>query len=107
MPAERVATGRSARPKSAAYHRPVTAPEGIPPDPIELLVDLKSFLGEGPVWDIRTGRVAWVDILAGRLHLTARATGPPSPSSCPRRWVASFRARPAAGSPPWPMGSGP
>jgi sugar lactone lactonase YvrE len=40
--------------------------------PPELLVDFKSFLGEGPVWDARTGRLAWVDILAGRLHLTAR-----------------------------------
>lgn len=100
MPAERVATGRSARPESAAYHRPVTAPGGIPPDPIELLVDFKSFLGEGPVWDVRTGRVAWVDILAGRLHLTQRdgATQTiqlPSPVGClvPRAaggWVAAL-----------------
>ena len=38
----------------------------------EVVVDLGSFLGEGPVWDARIGRIAWVDILAGRLHLTAR-----------------------------------
>ena len=29
-------------------------------------------IGEGPVWDARIGRVAWVDILEGRLYLTAR-----------------------------------
>ncbi len=38
----------------------------------ELLVDLRSFIGEGPVWDPRIERLVWVDILAGRLHLTAR-----------------------------------
>ena len=37
----------------------------------ELIVDAKAFLGEGPVWDARIGRLAWVDILEGRLHLTA------------------------------------
>jgi sugar lactone lactonase YvrE len=42
------------------------------PDPPELLVDLRSFLGEGPVWDARIDRLVWVDILAGRLHLSAR-----------------------------------
>ncbi len=66
----------------------------------ELVVDFKSFLGEGPVWDARIGRVAWVDILAGRLHLTARdgATRTiqlPSPVGClvPRAsggWVAAL-----------------
>jgi sugar lactone lactonase YvrE len=38
----------------------------------ELVVGFGSFLGEGPVWDARIGRIAWVDILEGRLHLTAR-----------------------------------
>ena len=41
-------------------------------DTPELLVDFRSFLGEGPVWDARIDRLVWVDILAGRLHLTAR-----------------------------------
>jgi len=53
----------------------------------ELLVDFKSFLGEGPVWDARIDRVVWVDILAGRLHLTANDGGTttiqlPSPVGC-------------------------
>ena len=37
----------------------------------ELLVDRGCFLGEGPVWDARIDRLIWVDLLAGRLHLTA------------------------------------
>lgn len=41
-------------------------------DTPELLVDFRSFLGEGPVWDARIDRLVWVDILAGRVHLTAR-----------------------------------
>jgi sugar lactone lactonase YvrE len=66
----------------------------------ELVVDFKSFLGEGPVWDARIDRVVWVDILAGRLHLTARDGGTttiqlPSPVGClvPRTaggWVAAL-----------------
>ena len=53
----------------------------------ELLVDSRSFIGEGPVWDRRIDRLAWVDILEGRLHLTARdgATRTiqlPSPVGC-------------------------
>jgi sugar lactone lactonase YvrE len=50
----------------------MTSRDGNEAGEIELLVDFKSFLGEGPVWDARTNVVAWVDILAGRLHLTAR-----------------------------------
>ena len=41
----------------------------------ELIVDARAFLGEGPVWDGRIGRLAWVDILEGRLHLTAHDGG--------------------------------
>jgi sugar lactone lactonase YvrE len=40
------------------------------PDEPELVVDARAFIGEGPVWDPRSGRVAWVDIMEGRLHLT-------------------------------------
>ncbi len=36
----------------------------------ELIAAYGSVVGEGPVWDARIGRVAWVDIPAGRLHLT-------------------------------------
>jgi sugar lactone lactonase YvrE len=66
----------------------------------ELVVGFGSLLGEGPVWDARIGRVAWVDILEGRLHLTApdgetRTIRLPSPvgSIAPRArggWVAAL-----------------
>lgn len=42
---------------------------------VEVLVAAKAELGEGPVWDIRTARLAWVDILGRRIHLTDPATG--------------------------------
>ena len=67
---------------------------------LELLVDSRSFLGEGPVWDARIDRLAWVDIMAGRLHLTApdgdtRTIQLPGPVGClvPRAsggWVAAL-----------------
>ena len=34
----------------------------------ELADDARALLGEGPVWDDRTGRLHWVDILAGLVH---------------------------------------
>lgn len=36
----------------------------------EVLVQGNAELGEGPVWDVRSGRIAWVDILGRRIHLT-------------------------------------
>lgn len=75
-------------------------PDGGHREAIELLADFKSVLGEGPVWDARIDRVAWVDIMAGRLHLTARdgttrSIELPSPVGCvvPRAgggWVAAL-----------------
>lgn len=35
---------------------------------VELLLDTRLELGEGPAWDARAGRLYWVDIHAGRLH---------------------------------------
>jgi sugar lactone lactonase YvrE len=78
----------------------MTAPHGPDTNTVELLADLKSFLGEGPVWDARIGRLASIDIMAGRLNLTA-ADGTtdsidlPSPVGClvPRStggWVAAL-----------------
>jgi sugar lactone lactonase YvrE len=42
---------------------------------VETVVDAGAELGEGPVWDARSGRVAWVDILSRRVHLTDPLTG--------------------------------
>jgi sugar lactone lactonase YvrE len=44
-------------------------------DGIEVVTAVGAELGEGPVWDARSGRVAWVDITARRIHLTDPASG--------------------------------
>ena len=41
---------------------------------VDVVIDLGSRLGEGPLWDHRVGRLAWVDILAGLVHLTDTET---------------------------------
>ncbi len=35
----------------------------------ELVVDARAQLGEGPCWQARTGRLMWVDIEGGKLHV--------------------------------------
>jgi len=35
---------------------------------VELVQDARAELGEGPVWDHRTGELIWVDIMAGVVH---------------------------------------
>lgn len=44
-------------------------------DRVELVVAAGARLGEGPVWDARTGRLVWIDILAKRIYLTDVQTG--------------------------------
>ncbi len=39
------------------------------PTPVELIVDARATLGEGPVWHARTQRLYWVDIEEGTLHV--------------------------------------
>lgn len=41
---------------------------------VDVVIDLSSRLGEGPIWDHRAGLLAWVDILAGFVHLTDPTT---------------------------------
>ena len=41
----------------------------------KLFVDARARLGEGPVWDARSGRLLWVDIEGRALHSTDPATG--------------------------------
>jgi sugar lactone lactonase YvrE len=41
----------------------------------EPLVPFRAELGEGPIWDYRTGRLVWVDILAGLVHATVPTSG--------------------------------
>ena len=42
---------------------------------VEVVVAANAELGEGPVWDVRSGRLAWVDILGRRIHLTDPESG--------------------------------
>jgi sugar lactone lactonase YvrE len=50
----------------------------------DLLVDARAELGEGPVWDERTGRVVWVDIEGRAFHETDPATGATKSHTMPR-----------------------
>ena len=42
---------------------------------VEVAVDARAELGEGPVWDEVSGQLFWVDILAGLVHRFTPATG--------------------------------
>jgi sugar lactone lactonase YvrE len=42
---------------------------------VDVVIDLGSRLGEGPLWDHRAGVLAWVDILAGLVHFTDPGSG--------------------------------
>lgn len=42
---------------------------------VDVIVDAGAELGEGPVWDARSGRLVWVDILGRKLHQTDIVTG--------------------------------
>jgi sugar lactone lactonase YvrE len=54
---------------------PDRAPTGIDSVRAELLVDARTSLGEGPVWDDREGCLWWVDILGETVHRTDPASG--------------------------------
>ena len=41
----------------------------------ELILDARAFLGEGPAWDAAQGRLTWVDIVAGHLHIFQPESG--------------------------------
>jgi sugar lactone lactonase YvrE len=41
----------------------------------DLVLDARADLGEGPLWDARSGELLWVDIMAGLLHRFNPATG--------------------------------
>ena len=52
-------------------------------DGIEVVTAAGAELGEGPVWDVRSSRLAWVDITANRLHLTDTLSGATSTIDVP------------------------
>ena len=51
----------------------------------ELFVDARARLGEGPVWDARSGRLVWVDIEGPALHSTDIVTGATTTQPMPAR----------------------
>jgi len=50
---------------------------------VELLHAAAASVGEGPVWDDRTGELIWVDILGRLVHRFARDRGPLEPLRTP------------------------
>ena len=38
----------------------------------DVAVRNRAILGEGPIWDQRTERLIWVDIIGGSIHFTTR-----------------------------------
>jgi sugar lactone lactonase YvrE len=46
-----------------------------PTDQVEVIVSADAELGEGPMWDVRTGRLVWIDILGRRVHQSEPQTG--------------------------------
>jgi sugar lactone lactonase YvrE len=44
-------------------------------DDVDVLAEAGAQLGEGALWDVRTERIAWVDILGRRIHQTDPADG--------------------------------
>ena len=63
---------------------------------VEVVVALGSELAEGPIWDDRTGRLVWVDILGRRVHATDPETGETSSIETPLH-VGAVAARAAGG----------
>ncbi len=49
----------------------------------DVVVAMGAELGEGPVWDARSGRLVWVDILGRRVHATDPETGDTSSIETP------------------------
>src|SRR5262245_51458306 len=43
--------------------------------PVELVLDARAALGEGPSWDAETRTLIWVDIVAGHVHRFDPASG--------------------------------
>jgi sugar lactone lactonase YvrE len=65
----------------------------MPSGEVELVLDARAELGEGPVWDGRGRQLVWVDVMRGRVHLFAPAdnrlrsieVGQPVGAAAPRR----------------------
>jgi sugar lactone lactonase YvrE len=63
---------------------------------VELVANLGSEIGEGPVWDRRIGRLVWVDIAGRLIHLTDPVSGTTDSIETPSQ-VGSVAIRRAGG----------
>ena len=65
----------------------------MPSPEVELVLDARAELGEGPVWDQRGRQLVWVDVMRGRVHLFTPSdrglrtleVGQPVGAAAPRR----------------------
>ncbi|STR44012.1 Senescence marker protein-30 [Klebsiella michiganensis] len=62
---------------------------------IEVLLDLKTRLGESPVWDVEQQRLWWVDSLDGRLFACNAQAARLRAGTCGRKLALSPCARTA------------
>jgi sugar lactone lactonase YvrE len=60
-------------------------PHELPPTPTDVSVVLRASaqIGEGPVWDARTQRLYWVDIVGQELHVFNPSDGTTRTHACP------------------------
>lgn len=65
-------------------------------DDVELVLAANAELGEGPSWDARTARLAWIDVLGRRINLTDPDTGATDSTDVPLH-VGAIAGRAAGG----------
>ena len=60
-------------------------PHDIQPTPtdVAMVLSAKAQIGEGPVWDARTQRLYWVDIVGRELNVFNPADGTNTTHTCP------------------------
>lgn len=64
---------------------------------LDVAVRARARVGEGPVWDGRTGELHWVDILAGEVHTTTPADAwRTRTTTCPT-WIGAVAPRDSTG----------
>lgn len=73
-------------------------PHELPPTPTDIAVVLRASaqIGEGPIWDTRTQRLYWVDIVGQELHVFNPSNGTNATHACPEI-VTSASPRAAGG----------
>ena len=68
---------------------------------IEILADVKTTLGEGPLWDVDEQRLYWIDSFDGRYSAAPPTAASCAPGTCRRRsaqWRCASRGGGVAGA---------